>query len=247
MAGTEKLFMMTEERRIQLLAGFDRTKMMAGEAPLWTDARSAPLHFQIRIAEIREAISEKRAVQGDPRTYPAPSAEYRAACALVTGHRQKSLEDVFREQHGYDFRPSVTDENLRAKADAVLADIRRDEALAVVRAEQLFIETASPADLLRHLEAKIGMREQPGSALSAQPGSTPCTACTPDQHARAATFHRTKGQRADNWQRGAAHFGAADAHARAAAEFNADNSVAARAASQKVFDDFEDEEDEDNF
>jgi len=234
--------MMTEERRIQLLAGFDLTKMMAGEAPLWTDARSAPRHIQIRIAEIREAISEKRAIQGDPRTYPAPSAEYRAARALVTGRRQKSLEDVFREQHGYDFRPSVADENLRQQADRILRQIRRDER----RAEEHFIATASPAELLRALEAKCGMREQPGSALSAQPGSTPCTACTPEQHSKAATYHRTLASKAASWQEGAAHHTAADCHAKAAEQFNADNSVAARSASEKCLDEYGDPEDQED-
>jgi hypothetical protein len=252
MAGTEKLFMMTEEKRNQLVAGFDLTKMASGEAPLWADARRAPRHIQIRIAEIREAISEKRAVQGDLRTYPAPSEEYRRAAlsfqqkAKTRGvtplpARRKSLEDIYFEQHGHEFH-TIQDDVLRQKADLVLRQIRRDERLA----EQHFIATASPAELLKALDAKCGRSvEQPGAALS--PGAPCCNACTPEQHARAATYHRTKGQKADNWQRGAAHFGAADAHARAAAEFNADNSVAARAASQKVFDDFEDEEDEDNF
>jgi hypothetical protein len=233
MAGTEKLFMMTEERRIQLLAGFDRTKMMAGEAPLWTDARSAPLHFQIRIAEIREAISEKRAVQGDPRTYPAPSAEYRAAAQLAQ-RAVRFVKNVF-----------TSNADLHAQADRIARQIKRDEAHARAEAERKFFETASPAELLKALEAKIGKREQPGAALA--PGAPCCTACTPDQHAKAATYHRTKAANAASWQEGAAHHSAADSHAKAAEQFNADNSVAARSASQKVEDEYGDDEDEDNF
>src|ERR1700722_2581308 len=118
--------MMTEERHIQLLAGFDLTKMMAGEAPLWTDARTAPRHFQIRIAEIREAISEKRAVQGDPRTYPAPSAEYRAACALVTGRRQKSIEELFIERTGREPRKDISCGHVHESLEKWAARLQRE-------------------------------------------------------------------------------------------------------------------------
>jgi HK97 family phage prohead protease len=176
---------------------------------------------------------------GAATTVSARKADYLVGAAqrVSPARRKKSYEEEYFERTGREYKCR---DILRAKADAVLAEIRRDER----RAEEHFIATASPAELLKALEAKCGRSAQPGSDLA--PGAPCCNACTPDQHARAATFHRTKGQRADSWQRGAAHFGAADAHTRAAAEFSADTSVAARAASQKVFDDFEDEEDEDN-
>src|ERR1700734_840496 len=178
MAGTEKTFMLTQETRRELLLG-DIGREARNLAPMgWGDATTAPRYFQDRIIEVRHAIIEKRAI-------PAESPAYVQAREIRMTLAQKAVRfvrNVF-----------TSNADLHAQADRIARQIRKDEAHARAEAERKFFETASPEELLRTLEAKLGVREQPGSALSAQPGATPCTACSPDQHARAATYHRTKG------------------------------------------------------
>ena len=176
---------------------------------------------------------------GEATTVSARKADYAVGTTqrVSPARRKKSYEDDYFERTGREYKCRDT---LRLKADAVLAEIRRDER----RAEQHFIETASPAELLRALDAKCGRNAQPGSDLDARPGAAPCVACSPEQHSKAATYHRTKAAKAASWQEGASHHSAADAHARAADQFNADNSVAARSASQKTFDEWEEEDEQ---
>jgi hypothetical protein len=231
MAGTEKTFMLTQETRSELLLG-DIGREARNLAPMgWGDATTAPGYFQDRIIEVRHAIVEKRAI-------PAESPAYVQAREIRMTLAQKAVrfvKNVF-----------TSNADLHAQADRIARQINRDEAHARAEAERKFFETATPDELLRALEAKCDMREQPGSALSAQPGSTPCTACTPDQHSKAATYHRTLASKAASWQEGAAHHTAADCHAKAAEQFNADNSVAARSASEKCLDEYGDPEDQED-
>jgi HK97 family phage prohead protease len=177
---------------------------------------------------------------GAATTVSARKADYLVGAAqrVSPARRKKSYEEEYFERTGREYKCR---DILRAKADAVLAEIRRDER----RAEEHFIATASAAELLKALEAKIGKREQPGAALA--PGAPCCTACTPDQHSKAATYHRTLASKAASWQEGAAHHTAADCHAKAAEQFNADNSVAARSASEKCLDEYGDDDQEDEY
>jgi hypothetical protein len=233
--------MISQEQRATLLQR--NTKLGWEELP-----STAPAWVRAFVTEGRTATLEQRPMNTSFLRTHQQGVEQRSSLMLrtrrvtPTGRRQKSLEDIYLEQHGHEFH-NIQDEALRQQADRILRQIRRDER----QAEQHFIETASPAELLRALEAKCGMREQPGRALSAQPGSTPCTACTPDQHSKAATYHRTLASKAASWQEGAAHHTAADCHAKAAEQFNADNSVAARSASEKCLDEFGDEDQEDEY
>src|ERR1700722_18925317 len=220
----------SQEQRASLL---EQNRKMGWEALPST----VPAFVRAFVTECRTAGLEQRSMNTSFLRTHQQGVEQRSSLMLRTLRvtptgRRKSYEEEYFERTGREYKCR---DILRAKADAVLAEIRRDER----RAEEHFIATASPAELLKALEAKCGRSAQPGSDLA--PGAPCCNACTPDQHARAATFHRTKGQRADSWQRGAAHFGAADAHARAAEQFSADTSVAARAASQKVFEDWEED------
>jgi hypothetical protein len=181
--------------------------------------------------------------------YRTAALEQRSMNTSFLQTHQQGVEQRSLAQRAVRFVKNVFTSNadLYAHADRIARQIRKDEAHARAEAERKFFATASPAELLRALEAKIGMREQPGSALSAQPGSTPCTACTPDQHSKAATYHRTLASKAASWQEGAAHHTAADCHAKAAEQFNADNSVAARSASEKCLDEYGDEDQEDEY
>jgi hypothetical protein len=215
--------MISQEQRASLLER--NTKLGWEELP-----PTAPAFARTFVTEYRTAALEQRSM--DP-TYLK---------SYQQGVEQRSLA-----QRAVRFVKNVFTSNadLHAQADRIARQIKRDEAHARAEAERKFFATASPAELLKALEAKIGMREQPGAALA--PGAPCCTACTPDQHAKAATYHRTKAANAASWQEGAAHHSAADSHAKAAEQFNSDNSVAARSASQKVEDEYGDEEDEDNF
>jgi hypothetical protein len=233
--------MISQEQRASLLER--NTKLEWEELP-----PTAPAFARAFVTEYRTAALEQRAMNPSYLQSYQKGVEHRSSLMLQTQRvtptvrRRKSLEDIYFEQHGHEFH-NIQDEALRQQADRILREIRRDER----KAEQHFIDTASPTELLRALEAKCGMREQPGSALSAQPGSTPCTACTPDQHSKAATYHRTLASKAASWQEGAAHHTAADCHAKAAEQFNADNSVAARSASEKCLDEYGDEDQEDEY
>jgi hypothetical protein len=217
--------MISQEQRASLLER--NTKLGWEELP-----STAPAFARTFVTEYRTAALEKRSM--DP-TYLK---------SYQQGVEQRSLA-----QRAVRFVKNVFTSNadLHAQADRIARQIKRDEAHARAEAERKFFATASPEELLRTLEAKLGVREQPGSALSAQPGSTPCTACSPDAHAKAATYHRTKAANAASWQEGAAHHSAADSHAKAAEQFNADNSVAARSASQKVEDEYGEDDQEDEY
>jgi hypothetical protein len=221
--------MLTQEKRSELLLG-DIGREARNLPPMgWGDATTAPRYFQDRIVEVRHAIVEKRAI-------PAESPAYVQAREIRMTLAEKAVrfvKNVF-----------TSNADLHAQADRIARQIKRDEAHARAEAERKFFATASPEELLRTLEAKLGVREQPGSALSAQPGSTPCTACSVEGHSKAAAYHRNKAAKAASWQEGASHHAAADAHAKAADQFNADNSVAARSASKKTFDEWEEEDEQ---
>jgi hypothetical protein len=218
---------LTAQKRAELLLG-DIGREARNLPPMgWGEAATAPRYFQDRIVEVRHAIVEKRAIPAESPAY-VQAREIRMSLAE---RAVRFVKNVF-----------TSNADLHAHADRIDRQIKKDEARARAETERKFFETASPAELLRTLEAKIGKREQPGAAVP--PGASCCTACTPDQHAKAATFHRTKAAKATSWQEGASHHTAADAHARAAEQFNADNSVAARSASEKCLDEYGEEDDE---
>jgi hypothetical protein len=87
--------MITEQRREQLLAGFDLASSACGDKPIWSDVRKAPAWVQQRVAEIRAARAENKPDPPPTREWIAGAekrfreARHRVALRHLEAHVQR--------------------------------------------------------------------------------------------------------------------------------------------------------------
>lgn len=102
--------MITEQRREQLLAGFDVAASSCGDKPIWSDVRKAPAWVQQRVAEIRAARAENK-------PDPPPTREWIAGAEKR--YREARHKVALRHLAAHTARPVVAAQLTAAQVIAI--------------------------------------------------------------------------------------------------------------------------------
>lgn len=214
-----------------------------------TDEKGQPI--------VRRTI--KRALLADVAPVAAPaypqgtSVSARAADYSVLASVPRTVnEDRANRQRLVDIGKQLDADEIRAcfaAGGGVICDygtltVAADWRPAFAKRSLEIVLDAGPEATIAELNRRAGVAfeaEPMRSGLNAQPGSTPDTddfdpsaSSSPDDHRRAAEYHRAIARKAKTLDAGVAHFKAADAHDKAAQTNDALDSSMARGASRNL-------------
>jgi hypothetical protein len=211
----------TKQRREQLLQGYPSERAATGEVPHWTDVTKAPQWVQDRVCEIRAALADKRPVPPPSRDYVA-AAEMRMQIAAF--NRTYSPTIVPRRRPAQ----TMTDAQLRAEFDRIGEQIRvdalKDPACRAVRFVNGRWERDFEWERLHPLEVRKKVEDELDDDDDWNDRA----------HAKAAAKHRFVAQHS-SLDDACKHYVCADAHQKAADDFNRENSRKARKVSRLAF------------